>query len=184
VKLLGGETVNLGRWCEFKDPGVELLDNFDTDSDMRQPGRYIVSCTLPLIPGYTDRWFGDVPGLFSISYRVTDLSGNQSELAIRYINVMSTSCVNGVAEAINVDKLMNIYPNPSNGIFNVKLLQALDQDIKLAVYDIQGKLLTSKLIDGQNLREESLDLSGADKGIYLLKIETGSKVYTRKLQID
>ena len=184
VKLLGGETVNLGRWCEFKDPGVELIDNFDTDAEMRQPGRFIVSSTLPLIPGFSDRWFGDVPGLFSISYRVTDLSGNQSELAIRYINVMSTSCVNAVAEAINIDKLMSIYPNPSNGVFNFRLVQALDQDVKLSVFDIQGKLLNSKVINGNNLREENIDLTGAEKGIYLLKVETGSKVYTRKLQID
>jgi hypothetical protein len=97
---------------------------------------------------------------------------------------MSTSCVNGVAEAINIDKLMSIYPNPSNGVFNFRLVQALDQDVKLSVFDIQGKLLNSKVINGNNLREENIDLTGAEKGIYLLKVETGSKVYTRKLQID
>ncbi|MFY8020846.1 MAG: T9SS type A sorting domain-containing protein, partial [Bacteroidia bacterium] len=184
VKILGGETVNINRWCEFVDPGVELQDNYNSDGEMRQPGRFVVTSTLPNIPNTTNRWFGDVPGLYSITYRVTDLSGNQSKLAIRYIRVSDEACVTGVDESINIDKLMSVYPNPSTGIFNIKLLQELDEDVNIVITDIQGKEVARKTINGKKLAEEILDLSSFNKGIYILKIETTSKAYSKKLQIN
>jgi hypothetical protein len=184
VKILGGETVNINRWCEFIDPGVELQDNYNSDAEMRQPGRFIPTSTLPLIEGQTNRWFADVPGLFSMTYRVTDLSGNQSEPAIRYINVSTDACVTGVGEVLNIDKLMSVYPNPSSGIFNFRLVQVMDNDVKITISDIQGKEVATKIISGKNLTEENLDLSSANRGIYIMKVETGAKVYTMKLQLN
>jgi hypothetical protein len=184
VKILGGETVNINRWCEFIDPGVELQDNYNSDAEMRQPGRFIISSTLPLISGTTNRWFGDVPGLFSVTYRVTDLSGNQSSLAIRYIKVSPEACITGIGEVMNIDKMMSVYPNPSAGIFNLRLVQLMDQDVKITMMDIQGREVAHKTISGKNLGEESIDLSSANKGIYIMKVETGSQVYTKKVQLN
>ncbi|MFY7884176.1 MAG: immunoglobulin-like domain-containing protein, partial [Dolichospermum sp.] len=139
VKILGGETVNINRWCEFVDPGVELQDNYNSDAEMRQPGRFVVTSTLPNIPNTTNRWFGDVPGLYSMTYRVTDLSGNQSDLAIRYIRVSADPCVTSLEEVLNIDKLMSVYPNPSTGVFNFRLVQSMDEDVNIIITDIQGK---------------------------------------------
>jgi hypothetical protein len=184
VKILGGETVNMNRWCEYIDPGVELQDNYNSDAEMRQPGRFIITTTLPKIPNTENRWFGDIPGLFSMTYRVTDLSGNQSNLAIRYIRVSSDACVTGINDVLTVEKLMNVYPNPSTGLFNFRLVQALDNDVKISISDIQGKEVATKIISGNNLTEETLDLSSANRGIYIMKVETGAKVYTMKLQLN
>jgi hypothetical protein len=184
VKILGGETVNLGRWCEFIDPGVELQDNYNSDTEMRQPGRFLITSTLPLISGTTNRWFGDVPGLFSVTYRVTDLSGNQSSLAIRYVSVSPEACITGIGEVMNIDKMMSVYPNPSAGIFNLRLVQVMEQDVKVTMMDIQGKEVAHKIINGKNLGEENIDLSSANKGIYIMKVETGSQVYTKKVQLN
>jgi hypothetical protein len=184
VKILGGETVNMNRWCEFVDPGVELQDNYNSDAEMRQPGRFIPTSTLPLIEGQTNRWFADVPGLFSVSYRVFDLSGNVSKIVVRYINVSEEACVTGIGEVLNIDKLMSVYPNPSNGIFNFKLLQETESEIKITISDIQGKVVTTKLMSGKNLSEESVDLTAVNQGIYIMKVESGSQIYTKKLQIN
>jgi hypothetical protein len=60
----------------------------------------------------------------------------------------------------------------------------MDQDIKVTMMDIQGKEVAHKTISGKNLGEESIDLSSANKGIYIMKVETGSQVYTLKVQVN
>jgi hypothetical protein len=64
------------------------------------------------------------------------------------------------------------------------LVQALDNDVKISISDIQGKEVATKIISGNNLTEETLDLSSANRGIYIMKVETGAKVYTMKLQLN
>jgi len=182
VKILGGTTVNLNRWCEFIDPGVELIDNYNSDSEMR--GRLVITTNLPLIPGSTNRYFGDVPGLYSMNYRVTDMSGNVSKVFIRYISVSKESCITGLASDIQFESLMNVYPNPSSGIFNLQLLQVLDANLNLVVTDITGREVTRKELSRNDLSEQQLDLSKEGKGIYILRVESGNQVYTRKIQVQ
>jgi hypothetical protein len=60
----------------------------------------------------------------------------------------------------------------------------MEQDVKVTMMDIQGKEVAHKIINGKNLGEENIDLSSANKGIYIMKVETGSQVYTKKVQLN
>ncbi|MFY8021287.1 MAG: T9SS type A sorting domain-containing protein, partial [Bacteroidia bacterium] len=59
-----------------------------------------------------------------------------------------------------------------------------DEDVNIIITDIQGKEVARKTISGKNLSEESIDLSAANSGIYLMKVETGAKIYMKKLQVN
>ena len=64
------------------------------------------------------------------------------------------------------------------------MLQETESEIKITISDIQGKVVTTKLMSGKNLSEESVDLTAVNQGIYIMKVESGSQIYTKKLQIN
>ncbi|MDZ4666650.1 MAG: T9SS type A sorting domain-containing protein, partial [bacterium] len=125
--------------------------------------------------------WGDGVGLFSVRYKVTDLSGNVSNEAVRRINVTEAIGLNSV---MNIDRLMSIYPNPSNGLINMRLADVQSQDVSVVVYDMLGKAIHQQTLKGNNLQVQELDLSAAPKGFYLLRVKTGDQVYSRKIQIN
>jgi hypothetical protein len=47
-----------------------------------------------------------------------------------------------------------------------------------------GKVIHSQTLKGGNLQAQELDLSGAPKGFYLLRVQTGEQVYSRKIQVN
>jgi hypothetical protein len=79
-----------------------------------------------------------------------------------------------------ISKMNTIYPNPSNGIFNVKS-NSIIADYK--VYNIQGQvILQQKQI---NSEEFQIDLSGFKRGVFILNLKsTDGTEFTQKLIID
>jgi hypothetical protein len=176
VDLLNINEVNLDRWKVYVDAPVALIDNYNTDAQMR--GSLVISNSLP--KNSDGKPWGDGIGLFSVRYKVTDLSGNESEEAIRRINVTEVTGLN----VMNIEKLMSVYPNPSNGLISMRLADAQSQDVHVFVYDMLGKLVQQQNINKNNLQVQELDLSNQPKGFYLLRVQSGDQVYSRKIQIN
>jgi PKD repeat protein len=75
-----------------------------------------------------------------------------------------------------------VYPNPSSGIFNLKVDLNFNSDISLRIFDLQGKLLTYKSIRANTYLEEfNLNKLGAEDGIYLIDIIAGKARKTLRL---
>lgn len=68
-----------------------------------------------------------------------------------------------------------MYPNPST---NNTLFFSIQQEAKITVYSILGKLVLKKEI---NQTKNSIDISSLTKGIYLVKIHVGNRFITKKL---
>jgi hypothetical protein len=182
VDLLGINTVNLPRWKEYIDPPIALIDNYNTDKEMRDAKLLITINSLPL--NVEGKRFGDVPGLFSVRHKVKDLSGNESEFAVRTINVLQAPNPAGLSDVMNIDGFMSIYPNPNNGLVNLRLVNSNIDDVQVTVYDMLGKKVQQIKIEGNNLQANELDLTGQPKGFYLLKVQAGDKVFARKIQVN
>jgi len=75
-------------------------------------------------------------------------------------------------------KLIQLYPNPSQGIFNYKMESETDSRVKIQLTDIMGKIILDNLLIE---KEGSLDLSSITSGIYLLKVSDGNSTQTLKL---
>lgn len=71
-----------------------------------------------------------------------------------------------------------IYPNPSNGIFRVKLNEWTSAN--LSVLDLSGRIYWSDEIQNG----EEIDLSSLDSGVYLCRLVNGSEVYSLKIIIQ
>ncbi|MCB0409521.1 MAG: T9SS type A sorting domain-containing protein [Flavobacteriales bacterium] len=68
------------------------------------------------------------------------------------------------------------YPNPTNSILNLPKQTTYD---KVEIYDVNGKIVFSKA----NFNE-TIDVSGFEKGTYLLNLSEDSKVSTQKIIIQ
>ncbi|OYU97151.1 MAG: hypothetical protein CFE21_02335 [Bacteroidetes bacterium B1(2017)] len=182
VNLLGVNEVNLPRWKVYVDPPVALEDNYNTDVQMRNPMYYTATNSLPL---NTDGLpFGNNPGLYSVRYTLKDLSGNEAVPAKRTINVLAKGELSGVDEMLNIDRMMSVYPNPSNGMIHMRLADVQDQDVLVSIMDLLGNEVASTTVKANDLSVKDLDLSTQAKGFYLLRVQSGTQVYVKKLQVN
>ncbi len=80
------------------------------------------------------------------------------------------------------DLLINVDPNPSNGIFNLTTPEQNTMDVVYGqVYNTTGTLIERFSMYAERF---TLDLSGYPKGIYIMKIQTGNYLTTKKLIIQ
>jgi hypothetical protein len=62
----------------------------------------------------------------------------------------------------------SVYPNPSNGIFNLQLDNT--DALSVRIIDVSGRVLRSNTLSGSTLY--SLDMQSAPVGVYILELET------------
>ena len=181
VNLLNITEVNIPRWKEYIDPPVQLTDNYNTEAQMLAANLFTANNNLPL--NANNKPFADGVGIFSVRYKVKDLSGNESDEAVRRINVLQEG-PSGISPVMNIDNLMSVYPNPSNGLIHVRLADVQKEDVQVFVLDMLGKEVMHKTISKNNLQTEEIELQTSPKGFYLLKVQTGDRVYMKKLQVN
>lgn len=101
-------------------------------------------------------------------------------------NATDAGINSGISVAGNaVEGVLNIYPNPTDGLINLSLKESELRSANLSIESLQGKTLM-KLdnmgVDG--FIDLQLDLSGWPAGIYLINIQTPQKRYSQKLILD
>jgi len=98
-----------------------------------------------------------------------------AELTFRTLSEAGLNSLN------NNEISMNLYPNPSSGIFNIKI-EGLTVGAEIHIADISGRIVKKQSISG---RDNSIivDLSASKKGVYLVKIITDKTSTSRKLII-
>jgi hypothetical protein len=82
--------------------------------------------------------------------------------------------------------LLKIYPNPSNGAFQITLNSCQGQHSVISVFDLLGNqiLKDSEINSGNNMIIKEFDLSPYPKGMYLVKIYDGTSVFTDKIIVQ
>lgn len=114
-------------------------------------------------------------GVYIIAYNYTDPSTGCNNISKDTLVV--NPCV-GVEE-LNETISLNVYPNPSNGIYTVELNTLTEMSGQITVSSIDGKLVYRSDVSGNGLIYHSVNVSEIATGIYYLRIETknGSKTY-------
>jgi extracellular elastinolytic metalloproteinase len=74
---------------------------------------------------------------------------------------------------------IRVYPNPTSGQFNVKINQFVGK-INIQVIDINGRLVLEVKEDNFN-NEKTIDLSGFQSGVYLLRVNSEEANFTQKI---
>ena len=80
----------------------------------------------------------------------------------------------------NLDRAIDIYPNPSQG--EVNITSELSEINTVLVFDLNGRLL--ERIEPGTSQQGRVELMIRDKGMYLIRILTNSGTVTKKLIVD
>ncbi len=119
---------------------------------------------------YTDE------GIYTVRLEVSNGSDSDQEVKAQYISI-----VVGIEEHLNIEQLL-VYPNPTDGIFNLKISSRSNQQLTYSIFNPQGKLIMSKesnLVTGDNTFQ--IDLEKHAAGIYLITLKIEDQQYTIKV---
>ncbi len=82
-------------------------------------------------------------------------------------------------------KVFNVWPNPAKDVLNISLQSDSFDDTYVALYDIQGKRIMDQKLNAEgNYINGVLNLGFLNSGMYLLKINQGSKQAAKKVVIN
>lgn len=81
----------------------------------------------------------------------------------------------------SLEQKVLLYPNPTNNNITIKLNEEFyNKDISIEIYDIVGQLSYSNSIKNHANNNLTINVSHFPKGIYLVKLQIGEKVYSDK----
>lgn len=86
-------------------------------------------------------------------------------------------------EELNIDEV-KVFPNPSDGRFQLSFDYSGPESLKAKVFDITGKLIkdiSTDLVKSENSVTANIDLESPGSGIYFIRIELGKSVVTKKI---
>lgn len=92
------------------------------------------------------------------------------------------STVGGVKDN-SIPVPFNIYPNPSNGLFNLEVNLTSAQNVTVRVMNIVGQVVLQKSISNISSGIYSIDLTNEPKGIYFAEINTATEKTIKKITI-
>lgn len=77
-----------------------------------------------------------------------------------------------------------LYPNPSDGTFNLMFNSTSGKDINISIYDMSGRLVYDKNYNKTARFNENISLQNVSSGMYLLNVTDNDKTLTKKLIIE
>jgi hypothetical protein len=132
-----------------------------------------------------------VPNNGSAEINVPNLNTTTGRLMIKSSNNIFYDLNNGV---ITVDGLVSVgeftfenfavYPNPSNGIFNLTFKPVSNDNVEVSLYDLRGRAISQTTFDDVSASSnfsKQLDFNSVQSGMYFLVVKNGGKVTTKKV---
>ncbi len=151
---------------------VDIL--FSTDSGLTYP------VTLALNVPNTGSAVVNVPNLNTTSGRVMVKGSNNIFFNVNGSNIKVQGVV-GIEDYTFKD--FSVYPNPSEGVFNLIFTPENEGNVEVSLYDLRGRLIHQVNYDEvlHGMFEKQLDYNYIDKGMYFLVVKNGNKAATKKL---
>jgi hypothetical protein len=115
-----------------------------------------VSTIYYLIEAMDDEWVSEYTGSYSI-----------------------TTGINDPASFVSV----HIYPNPSNGQFNIELNAQKAGKFDIEIVNVLGQVIYQKQITQDGTHKDIIDISDKAKGLYYIRITDGTSTKVQKLMI-
>ena len=103
-------------------------------------------------------------------------NGHDAEVEDYSINVMNELSVD--EEELNG---FVIYPNPSNGQFNIVFNTSTNSPVNMTVFDIRGREVFNNSFVSSATVNKTINLGNVQAGVYLLNVSEGSKSVTKKI---
>jgi subtilisin-like proprotein convertase family protein len=78
-----------------------------------------------------------------------------------------------------------VYPNPSNGIFNLEFNSKNTSDVEISVFDMMGRSILKRVFKNKSTKfKENINIQNISSGIYILQVKRGNEISSQKLRIN
>ena len=78
---------------------------------------------------------------------------------------------------------IGLFPNPNNGTFNIQFTPSSEKT-NVVIFDVRGRVIFDQQYQNNGLFNESIQLDNIESGIYLVKIQDGSRKITKKIIVE
>ncbi len=113
---------------------------------------------------------------YTVYYQVTGNNCSTIDSTILEANICNST------DDLFADNAIHLFPNPSNGIFDLTRSNNSKEDVRMEVFDIQGKKIDSKSIPSGN-KTHSFDYQNLLPGVYFIRLNIDNESVTKKLLI-
>ncbi len=151
LTVVGNSIMKICRWSTFTDAGVTITDSYYPSAQL-----------MPLLSKTMSGINTQGEGTYAIGYVVTDPMGNRSDTVWRVVTV--AYCANGIAQI--EENNVKVYPNPSNGIFNIEIQPNTYN--KGFVMNMNGQVVKTFKIVANKME---MDLSTLADGTYIFNLQ-------------
>lgn len=116
----------------------------------------------------------DSTGTYTVTLIVSNNCGSDTTSDILTIT--------GIANVLGKDLSINMFPNPTKGVFTVSLNGIAAQATLVMVYDMHGRLVKEATLQSNGgIMSTEIDLASNGNGVYIVKLMSGSQTSTHKL---
>lgn len=154
------------------NPSISSISVADATQPSCNNGSATVTVTGGTTP-YTYLWSGSTSTTnVATGLNGTGGSGTTHTVTITDANgcsvlqTFTVSCVTGIESMTNAG-VLNVYPNPNNGIFTVTTIDNATKNIKIT--DVLGRIITEFTTTEKDV---NINIENFSRGIYLLEIRT------------
>ena len=120
----------------------------------------------------------------NLTIGIDNISSNVSAFTSwQYFTTLSSARISsGDTELFNN---LNIYPNPTSGIFNISFVSENENSFNLTILDSYGKIIeieNKELFIGEFTKQ--VNLSEYPKGIYIVQIKTNDSFISKRIVLQ
>lgn len=162
--IAGGDTIDI-LFCTNANSGN--LATFNTVLATGLPNNGSATVTIPV--GLTAQ------GRFMIK------ASNNIFFAVNSKNFSVTASL--ASEAFELSNFA-IYPNPNKGNFTIQFDSATQGDVNIAVNDLRGRTVFSKVYANLGLFSQNIQLDAVQTGIYLVIVKNGDRQTVKKIVVE
>ena len=77
-----------------------------------------------------------------------------------------------------------VYPNPSNGNFNIQFSTDSSNGVKVLVHDMRGRSIFENEFSSSATFNQNIHLNNAQAGVYLLTVTDGERKEVKKIVVE
>jgi len=150
----------------------EIEIDWEPSEDNTRIGGYIVSINDAAVDTVTATRYtaeGLSTGTYNFSVVAVDIYWNESEPS------EVSASITGIINVLPSGQEISIYPNPAFDVLMIKTTESIE---KVEIVDISGKTVLTKS------STKEVNVSGLNRGVYIIKVQTENGVYTSQFLKD
>jgi hypothetical protein len=100
---------------------------------------------------------------------------------IRRVSVMKLGNPTGISNQLSKKTDFRIFPNPNKGTFTLEMSENKGNPFFVEIADVSGRTIFNRTFETGG--KHTVELPKKEKGLYLVKIESGDLIFTKSVLI-